>query len=1275
MSQISEEYPKKYSFSCRFSFNQPDRNITNKTYRNVWNAATGTWTAVAETAKGRSKGSTKITKIGMAAAILMSVVSASYTQSVNAAPVENSESAEARASETDDNEVGGPADSVLILTAPSRVATSGSDLVSHALSPRLKASKATGEPWESAGDLTLFAGTTAALDDKYIKTSIGSLDTAASQYGVGTVAIGAASQAGNAQTAPNAGYGTAIGYRASASGDYSVALGVTANALGTNSTAIGYGANVSTGGDNSIAIGRSAKSFLLSGIAIGDGANLETGGVSGASGSIAIGKNATAAGSNSIVIGTNTKHSGSGATVLGGNASAMGGGGVALGVSASAASTNSVALGKDSIANRGSAVSVGSNDAANGFTRQIINVSKGTGDTDAANIAQLKDVAAAIGGGATVDANGTIKNPSFVLNGTTYTNVGAALTGVDNRVKQNTSDITKVNSALSDGTIGQVKQDASSRNITVASGLNGSVVDFKGTVGARKLTNVATGTVLAGSVDAINGGQLYGTASGLATALGGGAAVNADGTIKNPSFVLNGTTYTNVGAALTGVDSRVKQNSSDITEIQNAMEELSDSTGLVQQSGAGADITVGALKDGAAVDFTGTEGARVLKGVADGEVSADSKEAVSGSQLYATNEAVSQNTLAIAGNTTSITSLDGRVGDTEKGIEQMQSAMDELSDGTVGLVQQSGAGADITVGALKDGAAVDFTGTEGARVLMGVADGEVIADSMEAVNGSQLHATNQDVSQNTQAIANNTTSITNLDGRVGDTEKGIEQMQSAMDELSDGTVGLVQQSGAGADITVGALKDGAAVDFTGTEGARVLKGVAEGEVSADSMEAVNGSQLHATNQAVSKNTQDIESHTASIMKINEDLSNGALGLVQQDGHDGTITVARSSGGSLVDFTGADGMMRRIGGVANGIDDDDVVTVSQMNATLAVDIEGRMLTAMKYDDIGMESATLAGTHGTKIMNLAGGAIEAGSMEAVNGGQLYALQQDFENRYNDLNNRVEGLEGRVDEGEGGGWGPGPGDDGNGGIGGGSVEGPGGVAVGEGSGVGGDNGTAIGNGSSVVGDNGTSVGNGSSVGGDNGTSIGQGSNAGGSNSSAIGQGSNAGGDNSTAIGQGSNAGGNNSSAIGQNASASGNNSVALGAGSVADRDNAVSVGSEGSERQITNVAEGTKGTDAVNLNQVNSKFSQLNGAIDSSRKDAFGGVAAAMAVAGLPQPTQPGSSMVSVAGATYAGQSGVAFGVSHVTRDNKWVVKFSGNTSSRGDGGVVLGAGYQW
>ena len=67
--------------------------------------------------------------------------------------------------------------------------------------------------------------------------------------------------------------------------------------------------------------------------------------------------------------------------------------------------------------------------------------------------------------------------------------------------------------------------------------------------------------------------------------------------------------------------------------------------------------------------------------------------------------------------------------------------------------------------------------------------------------------------------------------------------------------------------------------------------------------------------------------------------------------------------------------------------------------------------------------------------------------------------------------------------------------------------------------------------------------------------------------------------------------------------------------------------------------------------------------------------MAIAGLPQPTGPGKSMVALAGSVYRGQSGQALGISTISENDHWVYKAAVSSNTRGSYGAVVGAGYQW
>ncbi|GAB7523639.1 YadA family autotransporter adhesin [Paraburkholderia sp. 2C] len=170
------------------------------------------------------------------------------------------------------------------------------------------------------------------------------------------------------------------------------------------------------------------------------------------------------------------------------------------------------------------------------------------------------------------------------------------------------------------------------------------------------------------------------------------------------------------------------------------------------------------------------------------------------------------------------------------------------------------------------------------------------------------------------------------------------------------------------------------------------------------------------------------------------------------------------------------------------------------------------------------------------------------------------------------------------------------------------------------------------------------------------------------------------SVAIGTNSRASGANALALGAASHANADNSVALGYGSVADRANSVSIGANGNERHITHVAPALEGTDAVNLNQLNQTMRgslatanrYTDDKVRSVRRDAYGGAAAALAVAALPRAVLPGRGMVAMAGGSYGGQSALAFGVSHLSETGQWAYGVQGTASSRGEVGAALGAG---
>ncbi|WP_254640399.1 YadA family autotransporter adhesin [Burkholderia sp. GbtcB21] len=1127
----------------------------NKTYRNIWNAATGTWTAVAETAKSHSKGSARVAR----QAVVALALGGASMGSVFAAD----------ACTTEDGRT-------------------GSLDVTGACTP----ASATGMM------STRSIGTNAVLDDALIKVN-GSTDATATSSNSIAIGSGAIAGAGGTTTTNQ----VAIGALANAQGLSSTALGSSSTANGTGAVALGRLSNAT--GNSATALGNQSSAQAAGSTALGNGASV----AAGATNSVAIGNNASVAQS----------------------------------------VTNSMALGTDATATRNNTIAVGSATQQ----RQITNMAAGTQATDAVNLGQMNAALAPKLDDTYVKID-TTSSTAPAQAGNTGVAVGANAQGTGtgataiggNTIANNTNTTALGRSATASGVSSSAvgtwsratgaESSAIGTNAT-ASG-SGSVAlgvssianrDNSVSVGnatlQRQITNMAAGTQ---ATDAVNVSQL----TPVVDALGGGAAIDpTTGAVTGPTYVLtNGGTQTTVGDALGALDGElttakgdIAKNTTDITNINNQLGDLSSGTiGIVQQAGAGADITVGAATDGAAVNFAGTAGDRKLAGVAAGEVSATSNEAVNGSQLHGVSESVASaigagSTVNPDGSITApsftvgdgnggttivrnvgdaVSNLDGRVTTNEGDIANLA---DQIGSGTVGLVQQDGTTRNITVAKNTDGTVVDFTGTAGDRKLAGVAAGEVSATSNEAVNGSQLHGVSESV-----ASAIGAGSTVNPDGSI-----------------------------TAPSFTVGDGNGGTTI-------------------------------VHNVGDAVSNLDGRVTNNEGAITNLGDQLAAGQIGLVRQDQATGAITVGAATGGSTVNFAGTNGA-RTLSGVGNGVNDDDAVTIAQLKATGLIDYTGKEIAAVTYDDITLGSVTFGGVGGTALHNVAPGLIAANSMDAVNGSQLYDMQQQFAQQFGQLSGQMNDLTDRVGEletGSGGGSGGG---------------------MGPGTGTGGDGSLVVGDGADASGENSTAVGQGAVASGDNGSAFGQGSAATGDNGTAIGQGSAASGDNGTAIGQGSAASGENSTAIGQGSSASGSGSVAIGAGSIADEANTVSFGNgtEEGNRRIVNIADGVNASDAATKGQldramesVDQRFGETNRMINDVAKNAYAGVAAAMAMPNL-TPSQPGKTVVAVGAANYKSGSAVAAGATYRTRDGKWLMNGALSVTSTGDAGVRAQVGYEF
>ncbi|WP_375636750.1 hypothetical protein, partial [Bartonella sp. MR90HLJMH] len=219
-----------------------------------------------------------------------------------------------------------------------------------------------------------------------------------------------------------------------------------------------------------------------------------------------------------------------------------------------------------------------------------------------------------------------------------YNNVADAFTGVSSSF---TNLDKKIENIVINGTGDSlVKQDAAGL-ITIGGAVSGANVSIASVDNAaRTLSGVNAGLITATSTDAINGSQLYSMSNVVAGYFSGDAGYGEDGSWNAPTFTVkvfdengNGaeTQYGNVAEALSGV-------SSSFTNLNKKIESVTGDS-FIKQNSAGL-ITIGGSKSGDRIDIGNNVNVpRVLSGVKGGAFTKTSTEAVNGGQLYYMSQA------------------------------------------------------------------------------------------------------------------------------------------------------------------------------------------------------------------------------------------------------------------------------------------------------------------------------------------------------------------------------------------------------------------------------------------------------------------------------------------------------------------------------------------------------------------------------------------------------------------------------------------------------------
>ncbi|MSE78129.1 adhesin [Escherichia coli] len=541
------------------------------------------------------------------------------------------------------------------------------------------------------------------------------------------------------------------------------AVGYYSKALGMWSTALG--AYSESNGNASLALGVKAQSNGDRSISMGASSSASI----NAGYSIAMGVFAFTDAEYAVALGNESKALGKYSLALGNASQASGESSIALGNTSEASEQNAIALGQGSIASKVNSIALGSNSSSAGENAIALGEGSAAGGSNS------------LAFGSQSRASG---NDSVALG------VGATA-ATDNSVAIGAGSTTDASNTVSVG------------NSTTK----------------RKIVNMAAGAISNTSTDAINGSQLYTISDSVAKRLGGGATVGSDGTVTALSYALKSGTYNNVGDALSGIDNNTLQwnrtagaftaahGSNTTSKITNVAKGTVSATSTDVVNGSQLyDLQQDALLwNGTAFSAAhGTDVTSKITNVTAGELSDTSTDAVNGSQLKATKDDV-------AANTTNITNLTRKVAGNTTSITNLTDTVNNLGED-----------------ALKwDDAAGAFTaahGTNATNKITNVTAGELSDTSTDAVNGSQLKATKDDV-------AANTTNITNLTGEVAGNTTSITNLTDTVNNLGED-----------------ALKwDDAAGAFTaahGTNATNKISNVQAGIVSSDSTDAINGSQLY-----------------------------------------------------------------------------------------------------------------------------------------------------------------------------------------------------------------------------------------------------------------------------------------------------------------------------------------------------------------------------------------------------------------------------------------------
>lgn len=565
----------------------------NHVFKIIWNKVNQCWVAVSELSKSVGKSSQTDKRKALNVIIGAAVLAGATTSAMAETNVVSNDQG---------NIVGGIGASALGGTGT----TGNSVVLGNKAKSETTESVVIGGNTTNTGRWSVTLGDKANGNSQYGVT-IG--DRASTGKGGNAIAIGLMAKTSNEKVGGNS--QTAVGAASYADGEAASAFGATANATGALATAVGrnskalalsasaFGDSASASAWGATALGRGASARADNSIAVGSEAVTEgrestalgRRSYAGAQSAAALGTGANASGVVSTAVGNGAKASALGASALGNTADASGRGSMAFGYASKASGVDALASGSNANASSMNAVAVGKDSNSSAVNAIALGTSS-----------NVSAVSAVVIG---TQAKGTHEN-SVTLG--SYSSSAA-------------NDFNQTAKALS-------SFDDKAKGTTV--NYNGTFSTQKGAVSVgdgklvRQIQNVGAGRITATSNDAVNGSQLY------------QAYYNAGFNIQNND---KETSRINTHGKVNFVDGKnTEVVVKDGENAANITVNLKDD--ITVKSVTANNVTVGPVtinQDGI------NAGDKKITNVSNGTISADSKDAVNGSQLYAAKNELNTN--------------------------------------------------------------------------------------------------------------------------------------------------------------------------------------------------------------------------------------------------------------------------------------------------------------------------------------------------------------------------------------------------------------------------------------------------------------------------------------------------------------------------------------------------------------------------------------------------------------------------------------------------------